>query len=260
VLYRCGNCDALLGPPLGATPAPDAAAAVAAADAAVTAPIRRRQPLVGLGTAAAVAIWLATGTFVLALLPVVLVTATHEDIESSVVAVGILVAGLMAFVAWLLFIAWLFLARRNVDTFPEAMPRWGLGWTVAAWFIPVAGVLIGPSVVADVAYNSADDFGVVERRRLEGAVWRWWTLYLIVTGVLATVAIWPRQSGGLFVVPIADTGLWVSSGLVLALIAIGCAVTAAAAISRVIVGVSSATARRDERAAVAGHPWSTFGM
>jgi hypothetical protein len=31
-------------------------------------------------------------------------------------------------------------------------------------FIPVAGIPIGPAVVADVAYNSADDFGIGRRR------------------------------------------------------------------------------------------------
>jgi hypothetical protein len=260
VLYRCGNCNALLGPPPGAAAEPGTAAALAAADDAVAAFVRRRQPLVGLGVAAAVAIWLATGTFVLALMPIARGFALADgDLPGLRVALAaLLISGLVAFVAWLIFIAWLFLARRNVDTFPEAMPNWGLSWTITAWFLPVVGAFIGPSVVADVAYNSADDFGVVERRRLAGAVWRWWTLYLIAVGALALIFVSPRLAAA-FAVEIGGTGIWLSPGLIMLLTAIGCGIVAAAAISRVIVGVSSGTARRDERAAVAGHPWSTLG-
>jgi hypothetical protein len=251
VLYRCGNCNTPLGPPPGAPVAPFVATGAALA--------RRRQPLSGLGTMTVIAIWLATVAFVLTLVPAIRdVTAGQEFVPSSLVLRPALAFAALSFVAWVLFITWLFLARRNVDTFPESMPRWAQGWAVAAWFIPVAGLLIGPAVVADVAYNSADDFGVVERQRLTRRVWRWWTLYLIAAVVVVALVVWRRQVMAAFVVPIMDTGIWVSPALVGFLGAIGIGIAAASVASRIIFGISAGTWQRDERAAATSHQWSTL--
>jgi hypothetical protein len=258
VLYRCGNCNTPLGPP-GAAAAPVVAAGTVPVEA-VAALSRRRQPLLGLGTMTVIAVWLATVAFVLALVPAVRdVAANREFAPGSLAGRPALAFAALSFVAWVLFITWLFLARRNVDTFPESMPRWAQGWAVAAWFIPVAGLLIGPAVVADVAYNSADDFGVVERRRLTRRVWRWWTLYVIAAAVLFALVVWRRQVMATFVLSIMDTGIWLSPALVGFLGAIGIGVAAAAVASRIILGISAGTWQRDERAAVTGHQWSTLG-
>ena len=72
-----------------------------------------------------------------------------------------------------LFIAWLHRARRNLERIDGARPRWGHGWAVAGWFIPVANAVVPGFVVADVADNSA-----VPRPRLSWLVVAWWSAFV----------------------------------------------------------------------------------
>jgi hypothetical protein len=56
--------------------------------------------------------------------------------------------------AFVVEVIWLFRARRNVDAFPDASPRWNVGWTIGAWFVPIASVVLPALVIADVVRNS----------------------------------------------------------------------------------------------------------
>jgi hypothetical protein len=72
-----------------------------------------------------------------------------------------------------LFIAWLYRARRNLNRIEGARPRWGSGWALACWFIPVANAVLPGLVVADVARNS-----VAARPRLSWLAVAWWSAFV----------------------------------------------------------------------------------
>jgi hypothetical protein len=84
-----------------------------------------------------------------------------------------------------LFVAWLYGARRNLDRIDRAQPKWGWGWTLAGWVIPVANVVVPAVVVADVARESMRSAG---RRRatMSWLVLLWW---LTVLGWLTLAAL-----------------------------------------------------------------------
>lgn len=52
------------------------------------------------------------------------------------------------------FLWWLARARRNLDAFPDAVPRFRASWSVAAWFVPGAGPVLVGMVVSDIARES----------------------------------------------------------------------------------------------------------
>lgn len=79
-------------------------------------------------------------------------------------------------VAGVLFVAWLGRARRNLVEFKGEARAFGPGWTVGAWFIPIANLVLPPLVTADVAKGSTTD--PATRRKLVALVWVWWICYL----------------------------------------------------------------------------------
>jgi hypothetical protein len=68
--------------------------------------------------------------------------------------------------------AWLYRARANLDAFAEARPKWGRGWAIGAWFIPLANLWIVPSVLDDVVRGSVPPGQ--RRDRVSGALRLWW--------------------------------------------------------------------------------------
>jgi hypothetical protein len=73
------------------------------------------------------------------------------------------------------FVTWLARCRANLAAFPDARPAMRTGLTVGMWFIPLANLVLPPFGVADVVRNSVPQ---ARRRRLVGAVWGWWVLFL----------------------------------------------------------------------------------
>jgi hypothetical protein len=79
--------------------------------------------------------------------------------------------------AFVVEIIWLYRARKNVEAFVGAAPQWAAGWTIGAWFIPVANMVLPALVMADVARNSMRD---PRLRQTLGLVWT-----LIVTNIIS---------------------------------------------------------------------------
>ncbi len=52
------------------------------------------------------------------------------------------------------FMVWLYQARENLDRRGETGMRWSLGWTIGAWFIPFANLVIPARVVGEVYARS----------------------------------------------------------------------------------------------------------
>jgi hypothetical protein len=98
-------------------------------------------------------------------------------------SVGRAVAGLALFafysVVMLLgvvaLIVWLYQARSNVDALPGAKAEWARGWTIGAWFVPVANLFLVPAVFADVVRESA---GAAATRAVRLTV-LWWVTWLV---------------------------------------------------------------------------------
>jgi len=96
---------------------------------------------------------------------------TNLSLALSILGLTILVS----FASAVVTIIWLYQARRNIDAFPEARPRWGRGWAIGAWFVPVANVVLTMLVAADVARNSERFRGT---NRSVTAVWIWGGLHV----------------------------------------------------------------------------------
>lgn len=110
---------------------------------------------------------LALGVFVVALATDLEALLANDAVA---IAFGIVVV-LVAIASAVVLIVWLYRCRKNLDAFESAYPRWGAGWTIGAWFIPIANLVLVPLVFADVARNSAR---TAERAsRLVAVVWVW---------------------------------------------------------------------------------------
>jgi uncharacterized protein DUF4328 len=74
----------------------------------------------------------------------------------------------------LAFLAWLYRARTNSETLSRGRHRYGRGWTVGAWFVPFANLVLPWVVVTDVLRASRPDD--------EPTTWppgTWWTATLL---------------------------------------------------------------------------------
>jgi Domain of unknown function (DUF4328) len=79
------------------------------------------------------------------------------------------------------FIVWLYQARRNLDRRGETGMRWGRGWTIGAWFIPLANAVIPALVVGEVFDRSMPE--AVRSRRMSRLVTAWWVALLLSSNV-----------------------------------------------------------------------------
>jgi hypothetical protein len=58
------------------------------------------------------------------------------------------------------FIVWLHRASANLHDLGRPM-RWGRGWTIGAWFIPIANLFIAPRVVREIDRETVGDEPVI---------------------------------------------------------------------------------------------------
>ncbi|NUT36187.1 MAG: DUF4328 domain-containing protein [Hamadaea sp.] len=79
-------------------------------------------------------------------------------------------------VSGVLFLAWLGRARRHLNDFAGADPKYSPGWTIGAWFIPLGNMIMPGLVVADLAKASVAPG--TPRGRLLGLVWAWWGCWI----------------------------------------------------------------------------------
>ena len=82
--------------------------------------------------------------------------------------------GITALVATL---SWFYRALFNVHMLPDAHPRWSSGWAIAAWFIPLANLVLVPLVAADTARNTVPPQDHGKRRMLTLLAVVWWLGY-----------------------------------------------------------------------------------
>jgi len=140
----------------------------------------RLRSVQGIGAAAVVAVGLgALARAVLDAFPwyadTVGVLLTEN--AATLLTVGVVSTGVIATV---LTIIWLWRARQNLNAFVGAAPRWAAGWTIGAWFIPCASIVLIPIVVADVARHT---FGPRRSGLVVALVWVWGSVQLLTVFV-----------------------------------------------------------------------------
>ena len=168
-----------------------------------------------------------------------------EDAEIPVV----LFSGLVGFAQFalyvsviVLFIVWFHRAYSNLPALGVADPRWGKGWAIGGWFVPILN-LWRPKQIANDIWRASDpnappEQGSAWRQRDVPAVFQWWWAAFLVTnwiGNAAGRAVWTADTPSELARSAAVNGVANSFDILAALLA--------------IVVVSRTTARQDERAA-----------
>lgn len=91
------------------------------------------------------------------------------------------VAAIVVFlVTAVFFIAWFNRAYRNLPALGCRDRRWGTGWTIGAWFIPIAAWII-PKQIANEIWRCSVDRDQAREREIPLWVHLWWVLYVIGT-------------------------------------------------------------------------------
>lgn len=98
-------------------------------------------------------------------------------------ALGMGFALVVLVVGGVTFLVWLYRARVNVEG-SDVRQRLGTGWTVGAWFVPLANVVLPLMVVADVWRASAP-----VQQRGTGLVDAWWAAVLLASGLGIAAAL-----------------------------------------------------------------------
>jgi hypothetical protein len=101
--------------------------------------------------------------------------ATANDDRQAIVGL-IQLAGLVA--GAVVFIRWLTAAYRNADVVAPGTRRYGHGWAIGGWFVPILGMWRPKQVMNDVWRAGWRDVHDVEPGALLGL---WWTAYIIST-------------------------------------------------------------------------------
>jgi len=83
---------------------------------------------------------------------------------------------LVLLVAGVIYLAWLGRARRNLLAFKGEERQYSPGWTIGAWLIPLANLIMPALVTADIVRGSTTD--PAAQRKLITLVWVWWACYL----------------------------------------------------------------------------------
>jgi hypothetical protein len=121
-------------------------------------------------------------------------TLTYKDMENfdtgPVPGLVYEALGVMTLVSFAFFAIWLYRARRNLDSLIETPPRWGWGWTLAGWLIPVANLVAPPAVLAEVVRESRRA-ATGRPSRVGWLVWFGWLALLCGIGYSIVLSLRP---------------------------------------------------------------------
>jgi hypothetical protein len=137
---------------------------------------------------------------------------------SGPVRATMLASLVLAALVGLALLVWLYRARTNLDAFADAAPRWSVGWTLGALFIPCANVVLVPVVLADLARWSVRDGGAARARRVIALIWSCLVLYMLASFSSGSFSAFAQTSGPSAGAMTAGLVLGVAAGVMLMLV------------------------------------------
>jgi hypothetical protein len=149
----------------------------------------------GIGLAAIVAVGLFTA--VKAVDSVLSLTGDADPATppGGSVRATLLLSLVLAALVGLALLVWLYRARTNLDAFDDAAPRWSVGWTLGALFIPCANIVLVPVVLADLARWSVRNGGAARARRVIALIWFCLALYVLASFSSGLFSAFAQTSG-----------------------------------------------------------------
>jgi hypothetical protein len=91
--------------------------------------------------------------------------------------------GLTQVVIVVLFIIWMYRAAKNNEALERQHPRFGPGWSIGAWFIPLANLVIPVMIMQDLWRGASPEVlrGDPTWRRSKGCwlIGAWWAVLLV---------------------------------------------------------------------------------
>lgn len=171
-MRRCHSCRRIT------PPGPNCAHCLAVLTESATVATGRTYALRALGIVTVIAIGIVTLTnAMLGLYPLVgkSLADSYDTVDAAYTAYSAI--ALVTVVAWVpaavLFIVWLWRARKNMDALTFPRPTLGAGWAIGGWFIPFANLVIPCRMVYQVASNT------IGRSWVGLTVAAWWGTALI---------------------------------------------------------------------------------
>jgi hypothetical protein len=106
-------------------------------------------------------------------------TDTDRTLLLAGAATSLVVILVLVYTA-VVFIVWLYRARKNLVTWGIQGLGWGPGWAIGGWFIPLANLVI-PKLVVDTVWSGSrlPPTERVTRRSSNTLIWSWWLCLLV---------------------------------------------------------------------------------
>ncbi len=120
------------------------------------------------------------------------VTVAEVTDADDAVAGGAIFVILVATAVFILFVIWLWRAYSNLESLGVGPRRYGRGWAIGAWFVPVANLFIPKQVVND-SWRAADERAPGNPRwaklPISGVFTAWWLTFIVsIVGIRAARA------------------------------------------------------------------------
>ncbi len=106
-------------------------------------------------------------------------------------------SGLFVFLTAAVFIAWFFRAYKNLQRLGLQGMRYGSGWAIGAWFIPIFGMIRPKQIANDIWRGSEQgvDTATHWHRVAVPPIAHWWWGLFLVQGVLGEIGVRMTDSG-----------------------------------------------------------------
>lgn len=160
-------------------------------------------------------------------------TSSYDNWETwnSVYAVLYSISQVLTIPIAIMLIVWTYKAHKASDALQPGPRRWGRGWSIGAWFIPIANFILVPLVLAEI-------HKIASTERSGGKAVGDWPRRSTPAGLKLWFVFFALGGWVLFIGASLANGLFARAGLFLTLVALGLTGTAAALAAAFIRDVS----------------------